>query len=137
MLKNFSLLFLCHVFCWGGVTFPRPVGGGKGLLPWIQIVITEWKEKTKQNFFFFLKKKKTLKCWHPEGDFLIWKLENNLESQALLRDKRISIPLLFLSKYQETPCRPNLRFSHCLKKLVLQLICLNHEASCLRKKHNM
>ena len=136
MLKKFSLL--CHIFL-GGVTFSHPVGGGKGLLPWIQIVITEWKEKnkTKHCCFFFLGKKKNFKFWYPEGDCLIRKLENNLEIQALLRDKRISISLLFLSKYQETPCRPNLRFFHRLKKSVLQLICLNHEASCLRKKHNI
>ena len=56
-------------FVGGGVTFPRPVGGGKGLLPWIQIVITEWKEKTKQNFFFFLKKKKNFKMLTSRGGF--------------------------------------------------------------------
>lgn len=68
---------------------------------------------------------------------MILKLENNLESQALLRDKRISTPLLFPSKYQETAYRPNLRSFHSLKKLALPLICLNHEARCLRKKHNI
>ena len=44
-------------FFFGGVTFSYPVGGGKGLLPWIQIVIK--RKKQNKTLVFFFRKKKT------------------------------------------------------------------------------
>lgn len=47
------------------------------------------------------------------------------------------MPLFFLSKYRETPCRLNPSFFHSLEWLLLPLICLNYEATCLWKRNNV